>query len=89
MAAHLEHTLQQAFAPLDLDVVDQSHLHAGHAGAPDGGESHFRVRIVSATFSGLSRIARHRAVNELLVTELATKIHALTLELLTPEEAAR
>ncbi|WP_306119548.1 MULTISPECIES: BolA family protein [unclassified Roseitalea] len=83
--------LAHAFAPERLEVINESHLHAGHqGGAMDGtGETHFRVRIVSARFDGLSRIERHRAVNEALAAELAEGVHALAVEPAAPGEAVR
>ena len=81
--------LQQAFAPSRLDVINESHLHAGHRGSPGTGESHFRVLIVSARFEGKSRLQRHRLVNEVLAAELKARVHALALEVRTPDEAAR
>lgn len=79
--------LQNAFAPARLDVVDESHLHAGHAGARPHAESHFHVKVVSAAFSGKSRLERHRLVNALLAEELAGGVHALAISATTPEEA--
>lgn len=73
--------LQKAFAPRELDVVDDSEKHRGHAGYQEGGESHFSVRVRSEAFDGLSRIARHRAVHEALGTTLMSQIHALSLDL--------
>ena len=67
-----------------LDVIDESESHRGHAGFQEGGESHFRVRLVSADFKGLSRIKRHRAVHAAIGKELLAEIHALALELSTP-----
>jgi BolA protein len=81
--------LERAFAPSALSVVDQSHLHKGHAGARPGGESHFRVEIVATAFEGLSRVQRHRAVNRALAEELAGRVHALAISAQTPAEAAR
>jgi len=81
--------LTQAFAPERLDVINESHLHAGHRSSPGTGESHFRVQIVSAVFAGKSRLARHRLVNEALAAELKDKIHALALELYAPGEDAK
>ena len=78
--------LQRTFQPTRLDVINESHLHAGHRGSPDTGESHFRVLIVSAVFAGKSRLQRHRLVNEVLAAELAGKVHALALELHAPQE---
>jgi BolA protein len=78
--------LSEAFAPESLDVADESHLHEGHAGHRPGGETHFRVYIVSQAFEGKSRIDRHRAINTLLATELAGSVHALAIKAQTPEE---
>jgi BolA family transcriptional regulator, general stress-responsive regulator len=78
--------LTQAFAPVHLDVINESHLHAGHRNSPGTGESHFRVRIVSPLFAGKSRLARHRLVNEALAAELNAGVHALALELHAPGE---
>jgi BolA protein len=75
--------LEAAFSPLSLEILDESDRHAGHAGAV-GGETHFRVRMVSAAFTGLSRVARQRAVMDALQSEFATGLHALALELKTP-----
>jgi BolA protein len=84
MEATLRAKLSAAFAPTALEVVNESHLHAGHAGSPGTGESHFRVKIVSDAFRGKSRIAAHRMVNDALADELAGKIHALALTTLAP-----
>ena len=73
--------LQAAFAPETLEVIDESHQHAGHAGARPGGESHFRVRMKAPAFAGVARVARSRAVHAALVEELAGPVHALALEL--------
>ena len=74
-------TLEAAFSPRDLEVVDESERHRGHAGYREGGESHFRVRIRSDAFAGLSRIDRHRAVHEALGPDLVGRIHALDLSI--------
>ena len=79
--------LTKAFAPTRLDVINESHLHAGHRSSPGTGESHFRVLIVSSAFAGASRVARHRAVNKLLEAELKGKVHALALNVYAPGEA--
>ncbi len=79
--------LTAALAPLELEVIDQSDQHIGHAGAREGGMSHFKVRIVAEMFAGKSRIARQRLVNAALRDELAGQIHALTMEVLAPGEA--
>ena len=81
--------LTRAFRPTALAVVDESHLHAGHAGAREGGESHFRVEIVSEAFAGLSRVARHRRVHDVLAEELRGGVHALAVTARTPDEATR
>ena len=78
--------LTEAFAPASLRVVDESDQHAGHAGHRPGGETHFRVHIVSAAFRGKSRIERHRMVNAALATELAGGIHALAIHAAAPED---
>jgi BolA protein len=78
--------LTAAFAPQHLDVVDESHQHAGHAGSRPGGETHYRVYIVSGAFRGKSRIERHRMVNETLSSELAAGVHALAIHASAPGE---
>lgn len=79
--------LTQALSPERLEVVDESHLHAGHAGAREGGESHFRILVIASAFEGLSRVARQRLVNNALQEELSGPIHALAMKTLTPDEA--
>lgn len=85
-AYRIEALLRQHFAPTALEVVDDSRLHAGHAGARPGGETHYTVRMVAAAFHGQTRIARSRAVHALLDAEFAAGLHALALTLRTPEE---
>jgi len=80
--------LTKAFAPERLEGIDESHLHAGHAGARPGGETHYRVYIVSQAFSGKSRIDRHRLVNATLSSELEGGVHALAIRAAAPGEAA-
>ena len=80
--------LSEAFVPESLDVVDESHLHEGHAGHRPGGETHYRVYIVSPAFQGKSRIERHRMINTALSAELAGSVHALAIHAQAPEEAA-
>jgi BolA protein len=72
--------LAAAFSPSELDIGDESHLHHGHAGAAPGGETHYSVKIRAAAFAGLSRLARHRAINEALKAEFATGLHALHID---------
>ncbi len=76
--------LAASFAPMRLEVVDESRQHAGHAGHREGGETHFRVTIVSAAFAGKSRIERHRMVNDALAQELAGGVHALAIHASAP-----
>lgn len=78
--------LTRALAPIRLEVVDESSRHAGHAGARPEGETHFRIEVVSNSFRGLNRVARQRMVYDLLAEELKTRVHALSLSALTPEE---
>lgn len=78
--------LTGAFAPQSLEVADESHLHAGHAGHRPGGETHYRVYIVSEAFRGKSRIDRHRMINSTLATELAGGVHALAIHASAPGE---
>ncbi|MGA8688536.1 MAG: BolA family protein [Methyloceanibacter sp.] len=78
--------LARAFAPTELEVVNDSHRHAGHRSSPGTGESHFSVAVVSAAFVGKSRLERHRMVNAVLANELAGSVHALAIAALTPEE---
>ncbi len=85
----IERKLTERLAPARLDITDESHLHAGHAGARPGGESHFRVEIVSAEFEGMNRVARQRLVYDILSDELAAGLHALAMKTLTPGEADR
>ena len=84
--SELQRELQAALQPDELEVQDDSHLHAGHAGAREG--RHFSVRIVSARFAGLSRVARHRLVYDALHTLIPRGIHALAIDAKAPEEVA-
>jgi BolA protein len=86
MGEALSRKLKQAFSPQSLEVIDESVLHAGHAGAHPQGESHFRVNIVSEAFAGKSRIERHRMVNEALAAELSSRVHALAIRAKAPED---
>jgi BolA protein len=78
--------LNEAFAPEILSVEDESERHRGHGGWREGGETHFRVRIVSAAFAGKSRVERHRMVNAALAEELRAGVHALAIEARAPGE---
>ena len=72
--------LHEAVSPESLDVTDESHLHEGHSGHRPGGETHFRVYIVSKAFEGKSRVERHRLINATLAAELAGSVHALAIK---------
>ncbi len=93
VAATMRSKLTSVFAPVALDIEDQSARHAGHAGATRGdgsqGETHFHVRLVSQSFEGLSRVERQRRVYAALKDELAGPVHALSVSALTPSEAAK
>ncbi len=78
--------LAAAFAPQSLDVVDESHQHEGHSGHRPGGQTHFRVHIVSESFRGKSRIERHRMINQTLSSELSGGVHALAIHASAPGE---
>ena len=78
--------LKDAFAPESIDVVDESNLHEGHAGHRPGGQSHFRIYIVSQAFAGKSRIDRHRMINSVLADDLAGGVHALAIHAAAPGE---
>ena len=78
----IEAKLAAKFAPAFLDVIDESNKHFGHAGWREGGETHFRVRIATRHFDGMSRVAQHRAVMDVLDAELKAKVHALAIEVL-------
>ena len=86
VADSIRSKLEQAFRPDRLTVEDESHRHAGHAGARPEGETHFRVTIVAAAFDGLSRVDRQRRVHAVLAEELAGPVHALALSVRTPNE---
>mgnify|MGYP001058142035 CR=1 FL=1 len=77
--------LSQKFVPTQLEVIDESSRHQGHAGWREGGETHFRVRIAAPALVGQSRVAQHRAVMETLDVELKSGVHALAIEVLRPE----
>jgi BolA protein len=81
--------LMAAFAPESLHVEDESHLHQGHAGHRPGGESHFRVYIVSSAFKGKSRLDRHRMINTALANEMKGRVHALAIHAQAPGESLK
>jgi BolA protein len=84
----IRNKLTAAFAPQALEIVNDSHRHAGHASSPGTGESHFTIKVVSAAFSGKSRLERHRMINAALAEELKGAVHALAIEAYAPEERA-
>tara|TARA_R110002096_G_scaffold13386_7_gene47532 strand:+ start:1531 stop:1791 length:261 start_codon:yes stop_codon:yes gene_type:complete len=81
VAGEIEARLSAAFAPQVLDVVNESHLHAGHAGDDGSGESHFNVTIRAVAFGPMTRIQRHRAIHQALGPDLIARIHALELDI--------
>lgn len=88
MNDQIKKKLTEAFVPESLDVVDESHLHEGHGGYRPGGQTHFRVYIVTKAFEGKTRIERHRMINSLLAPELAGSVHALALHAYAPGESS-
>jgi len=88
VAEIIQQKINARLSPSVLEVADESHLHAGHAGAREGGESHFRILVISDQFEGVSRVARQRMINDILREELDGPIHALAMKTLTPAEAA-
>jgi BolA protein len=86
LSTHVETLLRDKLSAVSVEVIDESHLHAGHAGARSGGK-HLRVTVISAAFSGKSRIERHRMVNAVLGDMMKQTIHALALTTRTPEES--
>lgn len=87
-AARLEARLRAALQPLELEVIDDSHLHAGHAGVADG-RGHFTVQLISERFTGLPVVRRHRLVYEAVGDMMITDIHALSIRALAPGEGSR
>jgi BolA protein len=86
VADTIRRKLVERFAPVRLDIVDESHRHTGHAGARPEGETHFAVTIVAPAFAGKNRVERQRLVYDALAEELHTRVHALSLSARTPEE---
>jgi BolA protein len=89
VADSIKTKLTTALSPSKMEIEDESHKHAGHAGWQPGGETHFRVRVTSDAFTGKSRVERHRLVHGALQEELATRVHALALELKAPDDQSR
>ena len=84
---HIEARLREELAATEIEVIDESHLHAGHAGAREGG-GHFRVNIVSEKFVGLNRVAAQRLVYEILAEEMKSEIHALSITARAPDASS-
>jgi BolA protein len=86
LETRMREKLMAALRPTHLDLVNESHLHAGHGSTPETGESHFRVLIVADAFSGKSRVERHRIVNDVLRDELKDGVHALAIKAVAPDQ---
>jgi BolA protein len=86
MEARIHAKLTAGLDPVALTIEDESHRHAGHAGARAGGETHYRIKVASARFSGKGRVERHRMVYALLADEIAAGVHALALQTSAPGE---
>jgi BolA protein len=86
VADRIREKLSAGLQPTRLEIVDDSHKHAGHAGARPGGESHFTVEVVSAAFEGMGRVDRQRLVYRLLEEEMAGPVHALALRTIAPSD---
>lgn len=78
--------IQQKLNPISFDVIDESHLHYGHSGHRYGEQTHFNIFIISKMFENCSRIERERLIHKVLADELKSKIHAIKLKLITPNE---
>ena len=89
VADNIKTKLTEALAPIRLDLKDESHLHAGHAGARPEGESHFRLLVVSDAFKNRGRLERQRMIYQILGDLMATDIHALSIKALTPDEETK
>ena len=89
MTDRIRGKIAAALDPERIEVVDESHLHIGHAGARPEGETHFRVTVVAPSFAGLSRMERQRRIYAILAEEMRERIHALSLTTLTPQEAEK
>ena len=86
LAEKMTSKLKIAFEPRMIELIDDSERHRGHGGWREGGETHFHLRMISASFAGQSRVQRQRAVNRVLAEELAGPVHALSMELAAPGE---
>ncbi|MGI9402245.1 MAG: BolA family protein [Rhizobiaceae bacterium] len=89
-SAKLREKIEAELNPQKLEIINESHLHAGHQESFDGtGETHLRIRVVSSNFENMTRIERHRAINDLASDEIEAGLHALAIEAHTPEESSR
>jgi BolA protein len=88
-AQRIEQILRERFRPDHFQLVDESQLHAGHAGAAESGGGHYRVLVVSKEFAGRSLLEQHRLVNEALQSMIGNEIHAISIKTLTPEQWSR
>ncbi len=86
VAQYIHSKLSEAFSPVSLEIVNESHLHAGHHGHDGSGETHLRIRIVSHVFGKMSRVERHRAINEIVQPKIDEGLHACAIEAKTPDE---
>lgn len=86
MREKIREKLAAAFAPTRLDVIDESEQHRGHSGWREGGETHFKVEIVSSAFAGMTRVSRQRAIYDALAEEMAGGVHALAMSVSAPDE---
>jgi BolA protein len=87
LQSRIEQKITAALMPEQLEVINESHLHAGHQPGFDGtGESHFRIRIVTSAFNDMNMVMRHRKINELLKEEIDRGLHALAIEAKTPDD---
>jgi len=84
VGSEMERKLTERFSPIELNVIDESHHHAGHSGARPDGESHFKVKIKAQAFAGQSLVQCHRLINETLAEELKERVHALSIQASAP-----
>lgn len=83
----IENKIRQALSPEVVEIINESHLHAGHQEHFDGsGETHLRIKVVAQVFEGMSRVNRHRAINELVQDEIDQGLHAIAMETMAPSE---
>lgn len=79
--SEIQQALEAAFSPTQLEVINESHMHAGHSGDDGSGESHWRIVIAAPEFDDLSRVARHRAIHSALGTDIISRLHALAIDI--------